>query len=132
MCITSLFTSNLHIFWSFEFLTSRASNSLPKMDFGKCSKFHLKVKVHVTTRFWVPNFHTNLMNLASCLVFYVCMPYFLLHNGHSLFLKLMISSSCLSLYFMNLDLLIFSFYPISFFQNLYWFNLYSFLPLNLI
>ena len=96
---------------------------LPKMDFNKYSKFHLKVKIHVANIFWVSNFHANLMNFASCLISYVCMYSFLPHNGNSSSPKLMISSSCLFSYFMSLDLLIFSFNPFFLFQNLKWFQL---------
>ena len=95
-------------------------------------KCHLKFKVHVATRFWVLNFHANLMNLASCLISHVCVPSFLLHNGHYLSLKLMISLSCLSSSSISLDSLISSFNSFLIFQNLKWFNLHPFLPLNLI
>ena len=74
--ITSLFHLwFVHHFWLREFWND---TFLPKIDFGKCSKFYLKVKVYVTIRFWVPNFHGNLMNFVSCLISHICVPSFLL------------------------------------------------------
>ncbi|KAL6323844.1 hypothetical protein AAG906_005839 [Vitis piasezkii] len=44
-----------------------------------------------------------ILNLASCLISHVFLPSFLLHNGHFSYFKLMISSSCLSLWSMRHD-----------------------------
>ena len=68
------------------------------------------------------------LNLASCLIFHVFLPSFVLHNGHFSSSKLMISSSCLSSWSMSHDSLIFSFNPFLIFQNLKYSTCTRFFP----
>ena len=132
IAITSLFQLQFaHCLkcWTLDFLSLKIINSIPKLNFRKYSKFFLKAILYATTRFWVLNFHA----IESYFMphFHIFLPSFLLHNGHFSSPKLMISSSCLFSWSMSLYLLIFSFDLFLIFQNLKWFKLHPFLPLNL-
>ena len=115
--------------WTPNFPSFEKTYSTSKMDSRNFSKFVLKFKVYVATRFWVLNFHQ--LNLAWCLIFHVFLLSFLLHNGHFSSSKLMISSSCIFSWSMSLDSLISSFSLFLIFQNLKRFNLHYFFPLNI-
>ena len=65
-CLQMVITSSFHLWfahhlkcWTPDFPSFETIYSMPKMDFKKCSKFCLKIKVHVTTKFWVLNFHAT-------------------------------------------------------------------------
>ena len=135
-CLQMVITSSFQLWfvhrlkrWTPDFLIFKMIYSVPKMNFRNYSKFFLKLRVHVATKFWVPNFHA----VESCFMphFPCFVAFFLLHNGHFSYLKLMISSSCLFSWFMSYDSLIFLFSPFLIFQNLKWFNLHPFLSLNM-
>ena len=57
--------------WTSDFPSFEMIYSMSKMDSRKCSKFFLKFKVYVTTKFWVLNFHAAescFMPHFSCLL----------------------------------------------------------------
>ena len=68
MTITSSFqfrfAHNLN-HWTTNFPSFEMIYNMPKKDIRKCSKFHLKIRVHVVVRFWDPNFPVNLIEFAS-------------------------------------------------------------------
>ena len=65
-CLQMTITSSFQLqfahrlkFWTPKFPRFKMIYSMYKIDSGKCSKFVLKVRVYVTIRFWVLNFHAT-------------------------------------------------------------------------
>ncbi|KAJ9691428.1 hypothetical protein PVL29_013567 [Vitis rotundifolia] len=88
MCITSLFQFQFAHYlkcWILDFSSYKMKYSLPKMNFRKYFEFQISMQLD---------------EFASCLIVHVCVHSFIVHNGHSLSTKLMISSSCLGSYSM--------------------------------
>ena len=136
-CLQMTITSLFHL-WFAHCLKRWTSNfpSLKKYIVGlkwtlrSASNFASKSEYMLPPDFEFQIF-MQLDEFISCLIIHVCLPSFLLHNGHLWSPKLMISSFFLSSYSMSLDLFISPVNPFLIFQNLKWFNLHHFLPLNL-
>lgn len=60
----------------------------------KFSTIHLKFKIYVVARFWVPNFILSLITFSSNIFFYGCLPSISLYNIHSPFFMPMKFSFC--------------------------------------
>ena len=71
-------------FWTPKFPRFKMIYSMYKIEFGKYSKFFLKFRVHVTTRFWVLNYHTAwwILLQASFPMFYCLLSYSIMVISH--------------------------------------------------
>ena len=117
--------------WTLDFPSFEIIYRMIKIDFGKYSKFFLKFKVHVITRFWVLNFHATWWILfhASFPMFVCLLSYFVMFITHlpKLWYPCLAfhrSSWILTRLFPHLTFLLI-------FQNLKWSNMHHFLHLNL-